>query len=204
MTEHNTSELNDRWGELSYIVGRDQRYHHKRFSWYSRLDLLVLFVSLFAGSGAFLSLFGADTGWLTGILTLMVTAVNLAAVTFRWSDKARQHRSCELRYLDLSAWIDEHDTATAARLRDAIRRRSAIEHDEPVPLLRALHTMCDNEEAISRGLGLEHQYIIGRWAWLTRYILVHDGKVFPPKASNSLKPKDASGDTGVATATAAA
>ena len=154
---------------LDFGVEKSKRYHQRRRGFYDTIHKILMFFIIVSGSAAFaeLSLNFAAVATAIAALELVLTPALLA----------RKHEMLFRDFSDLA--IDIRAKKPNERAYRALHeRRLVLEKDEP-PVFHALEAHCDNE--VRRAWERDKEIIeIGRWSWLTMYVLKHDKTVYDP------------------------
>jgi uncharacterized protein DUF4231 len=123
--------------------------------------------------------------WTIAGILFFVACVNIAELTFRFNERAREHYGLYRRFSELLTRMTMPSTETNQRLSDWQAEAAAIREDEP-PTMWAIYAMCWNQKAeyYRRGREFkEHFWEIGLMPYLLRHLFQFRPKDFPAVAA---------------------
>ena len=148
-------EVSDEYEKALFSAGLGRRYHDKLERHYLSLGWVNKALSAAAGGlTAFVThgRFDDDAGTIfqfgAALIVCSLTAWQRAKVT---TGRVTIHRRLKRRFADLELFLDTHDPALE-RLREAKKRRVAIDNEAPETLKRVLTRICHNEQLMSWGV----------------------------------------------------
>jgi hypothetical protein len=128
-----------------------------------------------------LSLAPAIFEWTIAVILFVVACVNIAELTFRYNERAREHLMLYQRFSQLLVRMSKPSTDTNERLSDWEAAAAAIRNDEP-PTMWAVYGMCWNQKVEYPGGGQTgHFRKIGWIPYLLRNLIQFRPKDFPPE-----------------------
>lgn len=140
MTE---DELLDCRFEQLYRADYSARYHRRRATFLSNLDILLTLITALAGASAFADLVSGSPGWLAKIGAAAVTLISLSQVLLRPGYHGQCHVHWLKRWSAMSSDIRLKPMPTAEDVARWIRESATIE-EECIGELRALRIDCEN------------------------------------------------------------
>jgi hypothetical protein len=124
---------------LNFGIEKSMRYHQRRRAHYDTLNKSLMLVGILAGSAAFANTW--QNPQLFGLVGALVSALNLV---WGFSHRARDHEILYRRFSELAIDLRATSAPSEANLHDWVRRRLAIEADEPA-VFWAVEADCWNE-----------------------------------------------------------
>lgn len=141
-------ELEGRWYQLDFAVGRSLRYHAKRRAFFEHCNHWTRAISAIAGFGT-VAMVIQGFHWATitaGTIVGIATALDLV---FDYSKRTMAYDDLYRRFADLGIKISD-TSHTAENYRQLVTERRKIEKEEPTVMI-VLDAVCHNEERKSRG-----------------------------------------------------
>lgn len=149
--------------QIDFGIKKSIRYHSRRRAFFERLDNLANWLVAVAGASAFAAVVGTNGGFLSKVLTAVITVIALGNVILGFGARARLHQDLYRKFSELAievAGIEKPPTTQdISRLR---AKRLTLEADEP-HTIDALERWCWNEEAESRGCKPANLQQLTRW-----------------------------------------
>lgn len=151
-----------RWHNLRFDIGRSIRYHQRRRAFFERLDQLGNLLSLVFGSAAIYGLLGSQDGAGKGIALVAAAAVTVFSsinLVFGSARRAWSHADFARQYIAMEkAMLSPPSEALVAEL---TAQRLSIEAEEP-PILVVLDCVCHNDQMRAQGYDKEDLVHISR------------------------------------------
>lgn len=152
--------IHDAWHGLLFVVRRSRRYHLRREQSFSRLHLVVGFLTAVSGSATFATVLAdLPAGLWLAAATAIFGGCELVSQPF---SRALTHRDLMQQFTRLEKDLQRRDAEiTEALLQKLQIRRRDLEQKGPPPI-RVIEAMCHNEEVVAGGHGPEHLETV-RW-----------------------------------------
>lgn len=138
-------------------------YHRKRQRFFDLLDKGTKATTVLVGA----SLFGEQVKQVLPLAAALVSSLGLLSLVFGYGDRKQAHKELGEAFMQLQAQIDlvGPATFTEAQLTAWEAELARINSREP-PNLRALVTICQNEQAVAMG----HKEFVHPLAWHKRML----------------------------------
>lgn len=153
---------------LQFSVRKSIAYHARRRAWFDALHLWTMLIATLSATSAFVSIVEGYPE-IAKCLSLMVAAISLMDIIFKWPEKARDHDILYRRFHELLQGIihelgkneNEGYTLSSQRLAKFQNQKLMIEDDEPTSI-DVLNVMCHNIQAQAEGHAESEMYRI-KW-----------------------------------------